>query len=282
MTYGNTVTAAADAIAKADAILIGAGAGMGVDSGLPDFRGDEGFWKAYPPFREAGRSFVSMANPRGFSHDPELAWGFYGHRLELYRRTTPHAGFGRLLRWAQERRHGAFVFTSNVDGQFQRAGFSDDAIIECHGSIHHLQCTRPCHRAIWSARDEHLDVDESTFRAAPPLPRCRRCGDVSRPNVLMFGDFSWLSERSEAQEQRFSQWTEDLVAQGARLVAVECGAGTAIPSVRMTCESLVDRLDGTLIRINPREAQGPKGTLSLDFGADKALQAIDEALLALE
>jgi hypothetical protein len=45
-----TISQAARAIQKADAVLITAGAGMGVDSGLPDFRGDEGFWKAYPPF----------------------------------------------------------------------------------------------------------------------------------------------------------------------------------------------------------------------------------------
>ena len=82
---------AAQAVATADALLITAGAGMGVDSGLPDFRGDEGFWRAYPPFKRLGLSFVDLANPRWFEDDPELAWGFYGHRLNLYRATTPHA-----------------------------------------------------------------------------------------------------------------------------------------------------------------------------------------------
>ncbi len=62
---------AADAIHGANAILIGAGAGMGVDSGLPDFRGNEGFWNAYPPFR--GKSFAEMANPQWFERDPALA-----------------------------------------------------------------------------------------------------------------------------------------------------------------------------------------------------------------
>ena len=42
---------AAEAVASADTLLIGAGAGMGVDSGLPDFRGDKGFWRAYPALR---------------------------------------------------------------------------------------------------------------------------------------------------------------------------------------------------------------------------------------
>ena len=72
---------AAAAVAMADALLVTAGAGMGVDSGLPDFRGDKGFWKAYPPFERLGVSFVDMANPGWFARDPELAWGFYGHRL---------------------------------------------------------------------------------------------------------------------------------------------------------------------------------------------------------
>src|SRR3982751_1480380 len=72
---------AARAIRASEAIVIGAGAGMGVDSGLPDFRGGQGFWKAYPPYAELGLDFVLLANPRLFSTDPKLAWGFYGHRL---------------------------------------------------------------------------------------------------------------------------------------------------------------------------------------------------------
>ena len=102
---------------------------MGVDSDLPDFRGDEGFWKAYPPFREKGLRFVDLARPGWFDEDPELAWGFYGHRLELYRRTVPHPGFAILRRLA-ERAGRSFVFTSNVDGQFRRAGFPEEAIVE--------------------------------------------------------------------------------------------------------------------------------------------------------
>src|SRR5690348_10067591 len=76
---------AARAIADADAMLIAAGAGMGVDSGLPDFRGPEGFWRAYPAFAALGLRFEEVANPSWFRRDPALAWGFYGHRLNLYR-----------------------------------------------------------------------------------------------------------------------------------------------------------------------------------------------------
>src|SRR5215468_9418889 len=89
---------ARSAIDGADALLIAAGAGMGVDSGLPDFRGPEGFWRAYPAYARLGLRFEALANPRWFERDPELAWGFYGHRLGLYRDTTPHEGFAALLR----------------------------------------------------------------------------------------------------------------------------------------------------------------------------------------
>lgn len=58
----------------ADGLLITAGAGMGVDSGLPDFRGSEGFWRAYPVFQRRGLSFEDMANPARFAEHPELAW----------------------------------------------------------------------------------------------------------------------------------------------------------------------------------------------------------------
>src|SRR6185369_1825811 len=100
------IARAARAIASADALVIGAGAGMGVDSGLPDFRGNQGFWRAYPVYEKLGLSFSSMANPRWFRTDPEMAWGFYGHRLGLYRNTMPHPGFSTLLSWARRMKKG--------------------------------------------------------------------------------------------------------------------------------------------------------------------------------
>ena len=72
----SAVQDAVEAIRGTEALLIGAGAGMGVDSGLPDFRGNQGFWKAYPPYQKLGLDFVSLANPRWFRDDPSLAWGF--------------------------------------------------------------------------------------------------------------------------------------------------------------------------------------------------------------
>ena len=120
---------AARLIGSAKALVIAAGAGMGIDSGLPDFRGDEGFLRAYPALGRQGLCFQTIASPPAFEQVPLTAWGFYGHRLNLYRATAPHAGFGVLHAWGQRMAQGCFVFTSNVDGHFQKAGFPRPAFM---------------------------------------------------------------------------------------------------------------------------------------------------------
>ena len=258
---------AAALLRGADGLLIGAGAGIGVDSGLPDFRGEDGFWRAYPPLAALGIRFAEIANPRTFDTHPELAWGFYGHRLALYRDTVPHMGFTILHDLGARLPHGAFVFTSNVDGQFQRAGFQADRIVECHGSIHHLQCTRPCGGAIWPADAVSPVVDPASCLMAPPLPRCPHCGLLSRPNILMFGDGRWLDARTDHQYARFVQWR----ARVRKLVVVELGAGTDVPSVRHMSATQ----GAPLVRINPRASHVAPGK-----GVGIALGALD-ALVAL-
>ncbi len=275
MDRAKIIRDAADAIRGAEVLLIVAGAGMGVDSGLPDFRGERGFWNAYPMYERLGISFVGAANPAHFHDDPEFGWGFYGHRTNLYRATEPHEGFHILRRWIARFGLAHFVVTSNVDGQFQKAGFDEDKVLEVHGSIHHLQCLAPCSGAIWPNRED-IPVDHATMRATR-IPRCGRCGGVARPNVLMFGDSSWLSERTDAQEGLFEAF---LGANGGRPAAVvEMGAGTAIPTMRALSERLGRRRGVTVVRINPREPWIDEPHLSIPGGALAALGRI-EALLA--
>jgi NAD-dependent SIR2 family protein deacetylase len=261
--------AAARSIAEADALLIGAGAGMGVDSGLPDFRGAEGLWNAYPAYRKLGLDFYRLANPRWFHDDIALAWGFYGHRLNLYRSTWPHDGFRILCSWAERMKHGAFVFTSNVDGHFQRAGFDPERVCEVHGSIHWFQCLADCGQPAFSSETTKVGVDEETMRAVPPFPSCPRCAGAARPNILMFNDGAWYSDRTQAQETNLEAWLSRIV--GSRLVVIECGAGTAIPTVRRFCEQVASYHVAPLIRINIREPRVPEGQIGLAMAALEAL-----------
>lgn len=265
---------AAELIDAADALVIAAGAGMGVDSGLPDFRGPEGFWRAYPALGRARMHFEDIAAPETFYTRPTLAWGFYGHRLQLYRRTEPHEGFRILRRWADNMPHGAFVFTSNVDGQFQKAGFPGSRVCEVHGSIHDLQCIEPCSDDIWRADGFEPRIDEHRCLLLNEPPQCPRCGKLARPNILMFGDMRWNPRRSKGQRAALDAWLERV----ERPVLIECGAGTNIPSVRHFSQWLVLDRSARLIRINPREPESNAPSVSLATGALEALSAIDEVL----
>jgi NAD-dependent SIR2 family protein deacetylase len=257
-------------LSLADGLLICAGAGMGVDSGLPDFRGNQGFWQAYPALGAQRLDFTSIANPQAFRRELRLAWGFYGHRLALYRKTIPHQGFHDLKRLGEALPQQSFVFTSNVDGQFQQAGFADDRIVECHGSIHWLQCHQPCHPEIWSAKDFAPQIDPIACQLLNDAPTCPQCGGYARPNILMFGDWDWLEKRTVWQEHRLHEW----LGQCRNPLVIELGAGTAVPSVRIRSEET----QGLFIRVNPREYELPySGGIALACGAKQGIDLIMKA-----
>jgi hypothetical protein len=77
---------------------------------------------------------------------------------------------------------------------------------------------------------------------------------------------------------RLNNWIESLY--DGRLVVIECGAGQAVPTVRVTCQNIARRKRGMLLRINPREPDVPAGHVSLPMRALSALRALDARLKA--
>lgn len=263
-------------IADAEHLLITAGAGMGVDSGLPDFRGNDGFWKAHPCYKNENLGFQDLANPEWFSHDIARAWGFYGYRFQLYQKTVPHQGYNILKQWSEHKDH--FIFTSNVDGAFQKAGFKGDRINECHGSLNHFQCADcdyySSNHGIWTVDELPLNIDESTMTATGVYPRCPQCNAYARPNILMFGDYSWADMRQREQHIRYQKWLKNV--DNNKLVVIEMGAGGAIPTVRSAGEAA----GGTMIRINPDHEYANSRILHIQMGALSALDKINTRLQA--
>jgi NAD-dependent SIR2 family protein deacetylase len=263
---------AASAIIKADTLLITAGAGMGVDSGLPDFRGNQGFWNIHPNYAAEGLTFYDLANPMWFFTEPRRAWGFYGYRYNLYQNTTPHQGFALLKNWQESKLIPGFVYTSNVDGHFQKTGFAQERVYECHGSINHLQCSKSCNPRIWPTNNLRIEIDTDSMLAIGQLPLCQDCSAFARPNILMFDDHDWLESRSRQQSQRYLDWKQSVI--GKKVVVIEIGAGSKTGGIRYSSQNFT----GTLIRINPREPNGPEGTISFAMPALEALLAIDAVL----
>jgi NAD-dependent SIR2 family protein deacetylase len=71
----------------------------------------------------------------------------------------------------------------------QKAGFDEERIVECHGSIHWIQAGTE----LAPAHEINVEIDEEKFEAKEPLPHLN--GRLARPNVLMFGDSEWISVR---------------------------------------------------------------------------------------
>lgn len=143
------------------------GAGISVDSGIPDFRSPGGLWEKYPAEEYAGIDT--------FIEDPAKSWVLFremGRTVAGARPNSAHAALADL-----EARAGlAGVITQNVDGLHQAAG--SKSVVEMHGEMRSLRCIR-CNRSE-PANPEILE-SEST-------PQCRSCGTALKPDVVLFGE----------------------------------------------------------------------------------------------
>jgi hypothetical protein len=100
-----------------------------------------------------------------------------------------------------------------LDGQFQKAGFPPEHVAECHGTIHSLQCLEPCVNSAWPAQGFEPEISEATGRLINDMPVCPRCGKLARPNILMFGNWSWVEKRAPTPCRRRA---------GGRKVLADC------------------------------------------------------------
>mgnify|MGYP001565549307 CR=1 FL=1 len=276
------VKRAAEIVKEADVLLLTAGAGLGVDSGLPDFRGNEGFWKAYPAYGHLGIEFMDLANPRRFLSDPELAWGFYAHRQQLYAKASPHEAYHTMLAIAKSKKEH-FVYTSNVDGYFVRTGFAPRNVFEVHGNIFWCQCQRSmqCGQLLFQHK-EKIDIDPETMRAdIDKLPVCPTCGIIARPNILMFGDAYFDDETYCVQESQYERFLLRAYNRmdNYKVAIIECGAGTSIPTIRRLGDHFtMSHPRATLVRINLHEPHVYPGHVGLAMSAAEAIAQIKELL----
>ncbi len=142
------------------------GAGVSTESGIPDFRSAGGVWARYDPFE--------VASIAAFRSDPGRVWEFYGRRLRVLDEVRPNAAH-RALAALEEAGLVRAVITQNVDGLHTQAGSRE--VIEVHGSLATASCLRCGHA-------EH----RSRLAGLLPLPCCPVCGDVLKPDVVMFGE----------------------------------------------------------------------------------------------
>jgi len=154
-------------------LLIITGAGVSAESGIPTFRGEDGYWRNLDP--------AKLATPGAFAKDPGLVWEWYRERRQRIRNAQPnpaHKAIAKLAQYAQE----FLLVTQNVDDLHARAGSSKEKMVQIHGDIFVTRCSR-CDFSRHDYEHEHEHESEDI-----DLPRCPRCEGLMRPGVVWFGE----------------------------------------------------------------------------------------------
>ena len=147
------------------------GAGSSTPSGIPDFRSPEsGLWETVDPM-EVASIWTFRSNPRAF-------YEWIGPLAETMSNAQPNPGHTAL---AELESTGVLraVITQNIDGLHQRAG--SKRVLELHGNLRRMHCPACGH-------SEPLTDQLDGLSTSGRMPRCRRCGEVTKPTVILFGE----------------------------------------------------------------------------------------------
>ena len=144
-------------------IVFVTGAGISQESGIPTFRGKDGYWRKYDPMK--------LASIDAFYDDPKLVWEWYEDRRKNILDVKPNEGHFAISQ--MEEFKDVVVLTQNIDGLHQRSGSTN--VLELHGSIIRIKCT-VC---------DFIDNITENFESLPP--KCK-CGSMLRPDVVWFGE----------------------------------------------------------------------------------------------
>ncbi len=157
-------------------VLVLTGAGVSAESGIPTFRGKDGYWRNLDP--------AQLATPEAFARDPKLVWEWYRerrHRIRNAQPTAAHAAIANLAQHADE----FLLVTQNVDDLHARAGLPKEKMVQIHGDIFVTKCSR-CEFA-YPGRGGSPEPPGASENDVD-LPRCATCDALMRPGVVWFGE----------------------------------------------------------------------------------------------
>jgi NAD-dependent deacetylase len=267
----DVLAACRQALDRPGRVLALTGAGVSAESGIPTFRGKEGYWtvgsREYHP--------QELATHEAFEAMPWSVWAWYLYRLGVCRRATPNPAHHALARLATALPDRFALVTQNVDGLHLRAHSPPATTYPIHGDISQMRCARECVPDRWPIPDEvpALDKGEEVPARARALLVCPRCGSIARPHVLWF-DESYDEPRYHLDTVR------RLAAETTLLVVAGTSAQTNLP---WQVVSLAAYRGATIVDVNVED--NPFGDIAARSGgvirspASTALPAIVDALI---
>jgi NAD-dependent deacetylase len=208
-------------------VLVLSGAGVSAESGIPTFRGRDGYWRNLDP--------AKLATPEAFVRDPQLVWEWYRERRERIRNAQPNAAHEAIAKLAQHADEFLLV-TQNVDDLHARSGIQKEKMVQIHGDIFVSKCSR-CDFSRKDYEQEHEKEDQGV-----DLPRCPECNALMRPGVVWFGEQLPGNERERV---------ETYLDHGACDIVIV--AGTTATFGYIVDWALRARRGGELIEVNPEE-----------------------------
>jgi NAD-dependent deacetylase len=165
-------------------VVVLTGAGISAESGIPTFRGAEGYWvvgsKNYMPQEMATRAM--------FDEAPEEVWRWYLFRFGVCKDALPNAGHAALVRLERALGDRFTLVTQNIDGLHRRAG--SQRVFCIHGDAAHVRCAAECGVGVLDLPHFPLRTKDQPFTAEDRAKlTCPRCGGWLRPHVLWFDEF---------------------------------------------------------------------------------------------
>lgn len=218
----------AEVIKNAEGILIGAGAGLSTSAGLT-YSGER-FEKYFRDFRE--KYGIRDMYSGGFYPFETLEeyWAWWSRHIFVNRyMKAPTPVYDDLLRIVEEKDY--FVLTTNVDHQFQMAGFDKERLFYTQGDYGLWQCSKPCHQKTYDNEETVREMIEQQKEMRIPseqIPRCPKCGRPMTMNLrsddTFVEDEGWhaAASRYEAFLRRYS---------GKHILYLELGVGMNTPGI---------------------------------------------------
>jgi NAD-dependent deacetylase len=236
-----------DAVRSKGPVVVLTGAGVSAASGIPTFRGPEGYWKVgsknYHP--------QEMATRAAFRAMPDEVWSWYLYRRSVCRRAEPNAAHRALVELEGALGDRFLLVTQNVDGLHLRAGSSPARTYQIHGNIDFYRCFAECTDDLFEMPAIDLDwPKERKLAGERELLVCPHCGERGRPHVL------WFDETYD--EVRFRFESSIRAAHTASMLVVVGTAGQTNLPLHMG--SIAARRGIPMIDINPDE--NPFGELA--------------------
>ena len=282
LPYAGQIERAAGFLRAADYVLLGAGAGMSAAAGAQ--YGGKFFEENFGEFQKAyGKGpYMQDMYSAGFYPfpDEESRWAYFSHMALIAGIDLDVTPLHKTLLDALKGKK-LFLLSTNVDGQFEKAGLSPEQIFATQGSYRRIQCKRGCHPKTYDAEEMFRQMDQARKDARIPshmVPRCPVCGGEMAMN-LRSDNYFVEDEDWHAAEERFSRFLSE--CRGKKTVLLELGVGFNTPTIiRFPFEKLLREHENIrLVRLSRSKAFVPQSLSDRAVGlnADMAQSITDLA-----